>query len=155
TELDTVDANPGDGLALDVNGLTTLRAAIMEANALAGSDTINLPAGVYKLTILGAGEDAAATGDLDITGALTPTGAGAGNSFIVAQGIDRVIDIIGVSPVNISGVAIEGGDAGSDFTGGGGVHLTSSGNAAAYTVKLTDCFIASNKAVNGGGINND
>ncbi len=38
--LDTADANPGDGVADDGSGNTTLRAAIEEANALA-----NLPAG--------------------------------------------------------------------------------------------------------------
>lgn len=63
--LDAVDANPGDGLAQDTAGLTTLRAAIMEANARAGDDSVNLPAGVYTLTITGSGEDASATGDLD------------------------------------------------------------------------------------------
>ena len=37
---DAVDANPGDGLAQDDQGRTTLRAAIMEANARAGDDDI-------------------------------------------------------------------------------------------------------------------
>ncbi|MCR9201647.1 MAG: right-handed parallel beta-helix repeat-containing protein [Planctomycetaceae bacterium] len=37
---DTADANPGDGIAADANGETSLRAAIEEANLLAGSDTI-------------------------------------------------------------------------------------------------------------------
>ncbi len=42
---DTADANPGDGLALDASGKTTLRAAIQEANASAGTQTIafNIP----------------------------------------------------------------------------------------------------------------
>ena len=39
-----------------------------------GSDTIKLPAGTFKLTIAGTGEDAAATGDLDINGNLTIQG---------------------------------------------------------------------------------
>ena len=34
---DTVDANPGDGLANDESGMTTLCAAIMEANATRGT----------------------------------------------------------------------------------------------------------------------
>jgi CSLREA domain-containing protein len=37
----TPDANPGDGVCADAGGLCTLRAAIQEANALAGADTIN------------------------------------------------------------------------------------------------------------------
>ena len=38
TVLDTPDANPGDGVAVDAGGLTSLRAAIEEANALANSE---------------------------------------------------------------------------------------------------------------------
>ena len=37
---DTVDANPGDGVCADAGGNCTLRAAIEEANALVGTDTI-------------------------------------------------------------------------------------------------------------------
>ena len=48
---DAVDATPGDGFCDDGTGNCTLRAAIMEANALAGDDTINLPAGTYTLTV--------------------------------------------------------------------------------------------------------
>jgi CSLREA domain-containing protein len=67
--LDDVDATPGDGNCWTVGGRCTLRAAIQETNALAGDDTIELPAGVFYLTRAGGGEDAAATGDLDITDA--------------------------------------------------------------------------------------
>src|SRR3990172_8808874 len=62
---DAVDASLGDGTCDDGSGNCTLRAAIQEANALSGPDTIDLPAGTYTLTIPGTGEDAAATGDLD------------------------------------------------------------------------------------------
>ena len=78
--LDAVDANPGGGTALTANGQITLRSAIQEANALAGGDTLSLPAGTYTLTIPGTGENGAAKGDLDITGDLTITGAGAGTT---------------------------------------------------------------------------
>lgn len=47
---DTHDAFPGDGIAADANGVTTLRAALEEANALVGADTITLPAGVVTLS---------------------------------------------------------------------------------------------------------
>src|SRR5688572_20442448 len=40
TVLDTQDANPGDGQALDSAGRTSLRAAIDEANALGGARAI-------------------------------------------------------------------------------------------------------------------
>jgi hypothetical protein len=53
---DAVDAHPGDGVCADASGHCTLRAAVMEANALSGPDTITLPAGTYTLTIPGISE---------------------------------------------------------------------------------------------------
>ncbi|MBV9613644.1 MAG: CSLREA domain-containing protein, partial [Acidobacteriaceae bacterium] len=46
---DVVDANPGDGICETSAGnrVCTLRAAIQEAGALAGSHTITLPSGTY------------------------------------------------------------------------------------------------------------
>ena len=44
-----------------------LNAAIDGCTAGSGDDTIIIPDGTYILTVPGAGEDAAATGDLDIT----------------------------------------------------------------------------------------
>src|SRR2546425_8188017 len=49
--LDAVDAAPGDGVCATSGGQCSLRAAIQEANALAGPNTIELPAGTYVLTI--------------------------------------------------------------------------------------------------------
>jgi hypothetical protein len=72
------------------NGTCTLRAAIMNANRHAGSATIILPAGTYLLTLGGAGEDAALTGDLDITGTLTLTGAGQAVTSVDGNSLDRV-----------------------------------------------------------------
>ena len=49
--LDTPDATPGNGTCADANGACTLRAAIQEANSLAGDDTINFStAGTINLT---------------------------------------------------------------------------------------------------------
>src|SRR5262249_43423379 len=48
---DATDAHPGDGICATLTGTCTLRAAIQEANALAGTDQIVLPAGTYTLTI--------------------------------------------------------------------------------------------------------
>jgi hypothetical protein len=90
---DTVDANLGDRLALDADGKTTLRAAIMEANALGGAAIITLPAATYTLTIAGAGEDNSATGDLDIKSDVTIVGAGTGSTIINGSALDRVLDI--------------------------------------------------------------
>src|SRR5215207_841509 len=91
---DMLDASPGDGLCeTDITGDCTLRAAVQEANALEGADTITIPAGEYKLTMEGAGEDDALSGDLDITGQVTITGAGAGATVIDANGLDRAFHV--------------------------------------------------------------
>ena len=47
---DAVDAAPGDGICADAGGACTLRAAVMETNALPGADEISLPAGTYVYT---------------------------------------------------------------------------------------------------------
>src|SRR5438552_3748928 len=90
--VDGVDAHPGDGVALTADGHTTLRAAVMEANALPGPDTVILPAGTYVLSIAdvsAAGDpDTAATGDLDLLGTITLQGPGAGVTRIQGQGLD-------------------------------------------------------------------
>lgn len=53
SERDARDAAPGDGVCETQpgGGDCTLRAAVMEANVLAGPDTILLPAGSYELTL--------------------------------------------------------------------------------------------------------
>ena len=89
---DAVDVAPGNGACATARGTCTLRAAVQETNALAGADQIALAVGVQELTIGGAGEDAGATGDLDITDDLTIAGANSYLSVIDANGIDRVLD---------------------------------------------------------------
>ncbi|MBI4233061.1 MAG: CSLREA domain-containing protein, partial [Chloroflexi bacterium] len=116
---DAVDANPGDGTCSDLAGRCTLRAAILEANALAGADTINLPAGIYTLSIGGSFEDFGATGDLDITDHLTISGVGAGLTTVDGGGLDRVFHVDPLAPINaptitvaISGLTIRNGSVG-------------------------------------------
>lgn len=101
---DAVDQNPGDGFCVTASSNCTLRAAIMEANALAGADTIAVPIGTYELTITGVDERCdgttpctvdgttgayvpvitsdASKGDLDITDDVTITGAGSDETII-------------------------------------------------------------------------
>ncbi|HKG54011.1 MAG TPA: choice-of-anchor Q domain-containing protein, partial [Anaerolineales bacterium] len=87
---DKGDASLRDGVCETATpGECTLRAAIQEANALTGSDTISIPAGTYTLSIAGTGEDAAATGDLDITDSLAISGAGIGKTILDAGDLDR------------------------------------------------------------------
>ncbi len=171
---DATDFTPGNGICETAigNGICTLRAAIQEANALPGADTIVLPAGLYILTRAGASENSAATGDLDITSDLTLIGAGADSTMVDANGLDRIFHIF-TAVVQISGVTIREGNSGSR-TGGGlrleGGSLTlsnsavvdsiafsgggalSSPNGAAVTIR--NSTISGNTASNnGGGLN--
>lgn len=152
----------------------SLREAIVAANATGEADTIILPAGTYILRLAGTSEDAAATGDLDITAPLTILGQGSGQTIIDAAGLDRVFDVRpGSMPVTISGVTILGGyvtadgsgvrcdgsnltlastiisDSVSDSGGGGGLYARQS------SVTLSGTHVISNTAYQGGGIHND
>jgi CSLREA domain-containing protein len=63
---DLTDDNLADNVCHTSAGSCTLRAAIQQANYSPAADTISLPSGTYSLTIGGTGENASATGDLDI-----------------------------------------------------------------------------------------
>ena len=143
---DVPDWNPGDGKCETAsnNGICTLRAAIMEANAYAGWDTINLQAGAtYNLSRPGIDDDAY-NGDLDITDKLTLNGAWA---TVNGGGIDRVFDVPNAYVfVSMNKVTIRNGAASGD---GGGLH-----NKGVLT--LTNVIITLNHSSgDGGGAAND
>src|SRR5262245_35074071 len=85
TTLDVIDAH---------DGLLSLREAVIQANAAQGANTIVVPAGSYMLTRAGTGEEAAVTGDLDLTAHVTIKGAGAGASIVDGAGLDRVFHVL-------------------------------------------------------------
>ena len=68
------------------NADCSLREAVIAANATpSGTDTIVVPAGTYSLTLDGAGENLAETGDLDLTGEhVDIVGAGVGLTVVDA-----------------------------------------------------------------------
>ncbi len=126
---DVPDVRPGNGKCETAknNKVCTLRAAIMETNQLGGSNTVNLPAGTYYLTIPGKNEDEGRTGDLDIKSNLTLKGAGSATTIIDGNRSvlsDRVIHILG-GAVKIQGVTIDDGgdDAGDTQLKGGGIWI--------------------------------
>lgn len=138
-DVDAVDADPGDGIcsidAFDPVPQCTLRAAVMEANALAGHDTILVPPGeLIDLTL--AGNGGAEVGDLliedhvDILGFVgdPPASASALPVIEAAPLGDRIFRIASGRQVTLRGLRLQGGNASSGTTQGGAVrsigHLT-------------------------------
>jgi len=168
---DLVDAMPGDGICETAagNDMCTLRAAIMEANAHIGDDIILLPAATYLLTITGVGEDASATGDLDVTESLTLIGESADTTIIDASSLsDRVLQVSNnVETVEISHLTLTHGQTSGE---GGGIFTSASlelHNVQVYSnnagsvgggifgnapLSINRSYIASNSAQTGGGI---
>jgi len=144
--LDAVDSSIGDGFCDDGAGNCTLRAAIQEANFCNGADIINIPAGTYTLTIAGTGEEAAATGDLDITDDLTITGAGAAGTIIDGGVLDRVFDVSPVADVSaiFNDMTIQNGNT---LLNGGGIHRANS-----CSITVNNAIIRNNTATGGGGV---
>ena len=143
TTADAPDASPGDGTCATASGGCSLRAAVQETNALAGADTISLPAGLYLLTL--GSDDTDLSGDLDVKDALTITGAGAAATIVDANHASRVFDVgPGSSSFAVSGVTIRNGDT-TAFGGGVSAFFTA-------PVSLTDCVVTGNRADIGGGI---
>ena len=96
--VNSVADQPDAGLngTCDVAGpglVCTLRAAVQESNRLTDADVINLPhlGSDYELGLSGAGEQAAASGDLDLT--RTVTVLGSGQPVIDGLGDDRVLHV--------------------------------------------------------------
>jgi CSLREA domain-containing protein len=156
TERDEFNANPN---------ACSLREAVWSANhdivmqapgctPGGGPDVISIPAGVYDLTIPGAGEQGAATGDLDVTASVTIGRRGGGSAVVDGKGLDRVFEIStpGGAPVTISDLTIQGGlavgPAGGTSAGTGGGILVSAG-----VLTVNKSTIAHNTANSfGGGI---
>ncbi len=153
----TKTADTNDGAC---NADCSLREAIVAANASAGPHTITIPAGTYTLSIAGANENAAATGDLDILQSISLVGAGSGSTIIQAgasagSGIDKVFSANPnfnlVLNVSFTGMTIRYGKNPSGFSGdgfGGGLDFEANGTG---NLTLTDCIITDNTTTDGDG----
>jgi uncharacterized repeat protein (TIGR01451 family) len=180
------DLNAGDGLC-------TMREALNNANtdtdttlgdcaAGDGEDIVNVPAGLYTLTIAGTDEDENASGDLDVLDDVAITGAGWLTTTISGNQLDRVLHIaLTGTVVTLVDLAITDGLVTTTITNtlnqdGGGI-LNQSGSltitrglisqnlVTAFsgdgggianrdgTLTLIDSFVSSNEAKeHGGGI---
>jgi hypothetical protein len=165
---DVVDVTPGDGLCETApgNGVCTLRAAIQEAGALPGANSIVIPAGTYNLSAtptcsyrLAANSNLVTENmsALCVRGTVTIAGAGSNTTIIDAGGAGGttccgsyftargfVVDAQAV--VNISGVTVQHGvsNGGFGFIGGGGIN-----NQGKLT--LTKSLLTANTGLPGGG----
>ena len=157
----TIEVNSTlDAVADD--GVCTLREAVIAANndfpsgfSLGecppgnGADKILLPIGVYGLTILGAGEDFSATGDLDVLESLEIVGAGQADQTVVdAQSLDRVFFFSALAAeVSLKHLTVRGGYAVGYNVDGGGIYTDTP------SLILQDVIVKGNDADdNGGGI---
>jgi len=136
--------NIGDQASADANGSSSLRAAVMEANAQTGDDTLLLIPGTYQFVIAGRNEDGAARGDLDILGNLTIIGSGVDETIIDAAGLDRVFHVLAGAQLNLKNLTVRGG---SEVRGGG---ILNQG-----VLTLENVVVEDNSADFGGGIYND
>ena len=143
---DAVDAKIGNLECEAADDACTLRAAIQESNALGGA-LIGVPAGDLRAEPAGVGEDAAATGDLDITQGVTLASKGGDRRRRRARtGSSTSATARGPS---LSGLAVQGGAPGS---GQAGRRIRSAGRAPAWRYRRASC--AGTRRPPGGGIAN-
>lgn len=147
TTLDLPDAVAADGICLDVQGTCSLRAAVQTSNAWPGLDTIRVPAGVYRLMAAGTGEDAAATGDLDVTGPVEIIGAGAGLTIVDGNALDTVFEFhASAGAATLRKLGVRGGVQATPCSqdacrGAGGIV-----NRAGVDLRLRDVDLRGNRA---------
>ncbi len=152
--LDVPEVSPGDGNCNPQGGVgntCTLRAAIMEANALGGAHTIAVASGTYNLTRNGSGEEAASTGDLDILADITLTNGTSNPPLVFVQTSDRAFDIQPGASLSLVNISVAGGTANSANTLRGGAFHVHSGGA----LSLDRAVVSGNIANLGGAIYSD
>jgi len=169
--VDGVDAAPGDGVCAMAASGCSLRAAVQEANALPGADTITLGGGFHFLTLLGGGEDLAATGDLDVTDDLTIRGAAAPYSatcmsctsiqyFPIGSADDRHFHVHGANLV-LENVSLHGGRApagengGNVVVDGGSLTASNAGITGGQAVDGGSIYVASGSSCSLSGVSVD
>ena len=141
---------------------TASGAAAGECAAGGGADTITLLPGTYTRTRAGNGENANSTGDLDVTTELTVEGPGAATTTIDADGLDRVLHVLGSGVATFRGVTLTGGrapdgvagaaslDGAPAIGGGGGQGGDGGGILNAGTLTLADARVTANRSGDGG-----
>ena len=99
----TEDTN--DGLCSETD--CSIREAVITANSCSGTQTIQIPAGVYSLTRTGVDEEAADLGDLDLTDNVIIQGEK--GTIVDGHAADRIFDIKPGREVSISDLVLQNG----------------------------------------------
>jgi CSLREA domain-containing protein len=143
---DAPDANPGDRTCARAvppgtetgapGGLCTLRAAVMESNASVWKDTIEVPSGLYQLTL----PVAAGGGHLAITDGVKIQGAGAATTIIDGNHAN-IVFFVQSEGLELNHVTVQGGNS----QAGGGIRID------AGTSEFNNLVIRQNEAFTGGG----
>lgn len=128
-----------------------------------GADTINLPAGIYTLTIAGDSEDGNLTGDLDITDtagvtilghapATTIVQAGTNNPVTeTSNSVDRVLHVAADAGLTMDNLTVRHGRAPvSGVLGGGGLLALSGTDVTLTNTQFSSNLVSDDK--DGGGI---
>lgn len=149
----------------NADGDCSLREAVMAVNAQApvdacpgapGSRNVFVDPGTYVLTIPGAGEDAGATGDLDILNPISIDPTGTGLITIDGGGLDRIFDIhpTAVFGTGLTGVTLQNGDAGA--ADGGAIRISDvvcdGSPGSRRDIDLSGAVLDGNRAARGGGL---
>jgi len=157
---DQRDADLGDDLCNNGTNDCTLRAAVQQANATEGPDVILVEPGLYVLNE-GRGEDAARSGDLDVSGDVLIANQDCypetracsletqANVVISANGKGRVFEVLD-GTLELRGVTITSGDASAEPTCSGNGGAICSFAAAGLVVR--DSILQNNTAVSGGAV---
>lgn len=149
---------------LTVDGACSLREAIQAANlqqpvdkcgrGAPGMNLIEIPAGIYVLTRVGAHEDANLSGDLDLSGTMTLLSQG--TVIVDGSGTDRVFDVLTGTLASLRGIAIRNGSAPSGaalIPGGCGVAGEDGGGVRNYGIlDLIQSQVSGNRAGDGGAV---
>lgn len=157
----------------DCDNHCSLREAIQAANETEGPDFILLGAGTYTLSVAGAGEDQAATGDLDVRDDLIIVGRDAINTVIDGAALDRVFDVQAGDKLELVGLTVRngrtidgsgagvrvagelaltrGGVTGNHAQSGSGGGIFSQGTSSKVTL-IQSTVWANTATANGGGV---
>lgn len=132
---DAPDATPGDGVCAASGGACTLRAAVGEANALVGADSVTLPAGTYSLG-----------STITLASLLTLTGPAGARATVVDGAPNVAVLSLASAGVVVRGVTVTGGGPGLqvgandvtvDQVAVRGNSLTSAGGAVGGGILMT------------------